>query len=192
MIQQVLLDMDGVIADFFTSAIMEHPSALNLGIVTPADLETRYPKDKGWDIPSALGVTSGEFWRKIDTYEFWRGLPAFAGAREFVESVSRMVPVAICTSPSLNSDCCKAKVDWINLHIGNQYPVYLCYRGGKEMFANERTLLIDDYDRNVEAFRKAGGRAILVDRPWSNPINVDYTSVDYTKLKTLVAEELTR
>jgi FMN phosphatase YigB (HAD superfamily) len=38
----------------------------------------------------------------------------------------------------------------------------------KSLFARPDTLLIDDTDKNVEDFREAGGKAILIARPWNS------------------------
>ena len=38
----------------------------------------------------------------------------------------------------------------------------------KHLCANPETLLIDDSDKNVDSFRKCGGQAVLVPRPWNS------------------------
>jgi hypothetical protein len=37
----------------------------------------------------------------------------------------------------------------------------------KELLARPDTLLIDDNEKNISAFRKSGGMAITVPRPWN-------------------------
>ncbi len=40
--------------------------------------------------------------------------------------------------------------------------------GKKHLLAHKDALLIDDRDENVAEFRHAGGKAILIPRPWNN------------------------
>ena len=38
----------------------------------------------------------------------------------------------------------------------------------KASVCQSKTLLIDDSDKNVDSFRKCGGHAVLVPRPWNS------------------------
>jgi len=186
MIKQILMDMDGVVADFFTPAVLaQREAAAAIGITKARDMDIRYPYGK-WDIAETLGLTNAEMWARIDNYDFWFGLPCFEGAREFIRGLDTLIaPVAFCTSASLHSDCAKAKIDWLHLHIGSSYPVYLCYKGGKEVMAKPENLLVDDYHKNTAAFFNAGGSTVLVPRPWScakEQPGVSYLTVDYASL----------
>lgn len=168
-IDKILLDMDGVIADFFTASVLAHKDAASreLKIECAKDMEDHFPYGE-WDIPSALGLTVAEFWSRIDNYDFWINVPVHSGARAFVIELNEIAPVTMCTSASLSPECLRGKADWMARHIGSQYPMHLCYRGAsKAHFARPDQLLIDDYGHNIEGYEAAGGPTIHVPRPWS-------------------------
>ena len=61
----------------------------------------------------------------------------------------------------------------------------------KQLLAGKNRILIDDSQRNVEQWKQAGGRAVLVPQPWNwaDPVPQD-AMADY--LMGLVQEEVQR
>ena len=57
----------------------------------------------------------------------------------------------------------------------------------KAFCASSDTVLIDDADFNVEAFGEAGGRTILVPRPWNSLYAADTMSSFWTQLQAVKA-----
>ena len=55
--------------------------------------------------------------------------------------------------------------------IRDNLPIYLkrtiITQAPKHLLARPDTLLIDDKDENVDGFREAGGKALLIPRPWN-------------------------
>ena len=195
MIKSILLDMDGVVADFMTPSILWHKEAAarRLAIHCAKDMEDLYPRGE-WNTPRVLGMTVAEWWAPIDNYDFWINVPMYPGAREFVEAVNKIAPVTFCTSSSLSPDCAKAKIEWIARHIGSQYPMFIGYRGvSKGLMARPDQLLVDDYSKNVDEYTAAGGPAYLIPRPWAegsedyqSAKHVSFLKVDYdTVLNTI-------
>jgi 5'(3')-deoxyribonucleotidase len=158
--QNILLDMDGVVADFLNPAAAA--VGLNLDLV---------PRGK-WDVFAEAGYDLGEVWGKIDNYEFWRSLPIVPKAQTFVALLQEhFMSVTFLTSCSMSADCSKAKMEWLRQYFGPKVKAILCNGyASKALCAKPANVLIDDCDRNVDAFRAAGGQAILVPRPW----NTDY------------------
>ena len=64
--------------------------------------------------------------------------------------------------------CVAGKVDWINTEIPREMRRNFLIGPNKAIAARPDALLIDDHDQNVTDFRKAGGHAILMPRPWNS------------------------
>lgn len=165
---KIFLDLDGVITEFSLSAMAFH------GAWIPD--ESYYPQDCGWDVLKAtntireLGglppLSAKDFWDSLN-YNFWRHLRMYPGALQFLMQLEVRGEVFLATSPTLSSQCVAGKFDWIKENL----PSYLRrhYIGAaKEEFAKPGAILIDDRDRNCERFEAAGGKAILVPRPWND------------------------
>jgi len=163
MISRILVDLDGVMADFVGAAIRLHR-------YQPAEI---LPNMKGsYDIEKILEIPAQDFWGKIsEDILFWHGLEKTEEADSLLELVTKKPrspeQVFFCSSPTTDPASHHGKAMWVK----NHYPKYLrrlilCSQ--KHLLANRDTLLIDDSDANVEAFKKAGGRAVLVPRPWNS------------------------
>ena len=165
----VYLDQDGVLADFVSGICQAH------GLDDPY----HHPDSKGvWDIWELWDVPLEEFWRPCE-YDFWRGLPktpeadyvseiALWAANTLAFQEQRHVQVQVITMPSENDGCVNGKLDWLDHH----YP----HLGHEVIFERDKwkyakvapgSLLIDDNAKNCEKWEKAGGKAVLVPRPWN-------------------------
>jgi 5'(3')-deoxyribonucleotidase len=182
--KHILLDMDGVVADFLNPAAAA--VGLNLELV---------PKGT-WDVFKEAGMDIADVWAKIDNYGFWRGLQPIHNAKSFFAVLTEhSVGVTFLTSCSRSSDCAKAKVEWLHAHFGPSVRALLCTGyASKALCAKPGNVLVDDCDRNIDSFRAAGGEAVLVPRPWNTDYmggeermnGTCYTDVDYN----LVLERL--
>lgn len=174
-INRIFLDMDGVLnvgAPWFLRAA---------GVsIEPDDID-RYPPDCGPEIVDAANrlliaegkppLTRTQFWKCTESVEFWRNFPVSNECRDIVDRSVRMVgddEVYLLTSTTRSPECLAGKLTWIQ----NNLPTFLHrqYLIGppKHLCARPDALLIDDFDKNVNAFRKAGGQALLVPRPWNS------------------------
>ncbi len=146
------LDMDGVLADFFGAACRLH------GFDPEA-----YPPNV-WDMPSVLGITAEEFYRPM-TADWWawlRPTPEFVTLRE----VMRRRDVRILTSPHDGRSMLGKKL-WVSIWCPSRLIVFASYEQ-KAKYAGPDQVLLDDCDRNIEAWRLAGGTAILMPRRWNS------------------------
>jgi 5'(3')-deoxyribonucleotidase len=162
MINQVLLDMDGVLADFVGGCAKAHKR------------ESPYAHGMGrgvWDMAQLWKISDEEFWAPTNSRDFWLGLEKTAEADAFVEAANKLVGVenvAILSSPSDFEGCVGAKREWLNRHFpqfDNGKRMIFAYSKG--FIAGPHRLLVDDRDKNIVEFRKAGGMAILVPRHWN-------------------------
>lgn len=160
-ITRIFVDMDEVLAAFCQKALEVH------------DLPSPYtnPKYRGsFNMTEGMGLTPSEFWSKINgNPTFWETLTPYPYINELMSILEEKVGsknVYILTSPYPTASCYGGKLNWLALHL----PRYANSKkfiptANKFLLAQKGTLLIDDADHNVDAFRAHGGKAILVPRP---------------------------
>jgi hypothetical protein len=154
----VFVDMDGVLADFVRGAFRLHGKSIPM-------------RDVQWGFPAQIGFESDRdpaFWRGMDR-AFWAGLEPLADGFALFRAVERMIDperIALLTSAAGEDGCIDGKRDWIRRHLPDYLP-RLFTGSAKELFAAPAKLLIDDNDVNAARFRRAGGAAVLVPRPWN-------------------------
>jgi len=172
MIDTIYLDMDDVCNRFTMYALQE------MGCGPMAYEEKHYPIECGFDIvaacnrlhPTKKDWSLQSFWNSVKRH-LWATVPESLEFRRLLNSCSKLVGkdrVILLTSPTLCPDSLAGKLEWIQAFcppwMHRQYligPVkWSCARPG--------ALLIDDADKNIRSFRKAGGEAILVPRPWNS------------------------
>ena len=161
---KALLDMDGVLVDFMKGICAAHnrPDPYINNPLAYGEFQT----EKVW------GITPEEFGAPIqgEALEFWTGLDKTPEADKIVRLVCREFGadnVAILTAPSKDAGSVPGKRAWLNRH----YPYLshnVIFTAAKGFLAGPKRILIDDRDKNVQEFKKAGGDAILVPRPWNS------------------------
>lgn len=176
---EILLDMDGVLSDFLSSALRIH--------------NEKYRKEKSVEdyvreygrsgINEYYGISIEEFWKTIEGDPiFWKNLDPFPWAVELYERLLAWGNVTIVTSPSNDFECAKQKQIWAYSLFGIK-PSEMFVGSRKRLLAGNG-ILIDDYEKNVVSFRKNGGNAILVPSNWNTP------SLTFDKVWTVIEEEL--
>ena len=160
--QQILLDMDGVIADFLGGALKVLNKDFNKNITIE-----QYATDFGkWETYDYYGITIDQFWESIDkTPDFWYRLQPMPWGRELYQFLQDMGDVTIVTTPNLHPDCASQKLKWLNGYLGiKSNAVFL---GARKYLMAGNGILIDDYYKNTESFKEAGGDAILIPSNWN-------------------------
>ncbi len=170
MINDVFLDMDGVLVDFVSSALLalkekyeNQPQPEQFDI--DAFMEAWPPGEAS--IPKLLHMTEDEFWdtlHKANGGCWWEQLRSYPWAGALVSAASQIGKVRILSSPSNHPSCYRGK----KLHRDREFralPLILCRE--KFLVAAPDRLLIDDNDRHVRRWRKHGGLAILFPRIWN-------------------------
>lgn len=159
----IFLDMDGVIVDLQSPAHDLHGM----------DVNTAFHRGE-------LQITDAELWGKTDAI-WWATLPWMEDGRGIVALCEDAVGpenVVICSTPAAWPGSAEGKLRWIEQQMPN-YMRRFVLTPNKAWCANGRTLLIDDRERNILAFRQAGGATLLCPRPW-NALK-DHTAVDYLR-----------
>jgi len=153
MIKTVFLDMDGVITDF-NKAVCK-------------SFELPYPPQVYHFFPKIRSQVD-----KFCTEGFWRNLEWMYDGRDILRAIMETLgleKVYFLTGMMPNVESGTGKLMWIrdNLPIYCNRVILHTLEVPKYFLARPDALLIDDKDENVEKFRVAGGKAILVPRPWN-------------------------
>ena len=161
LIHRIFLDLDGVIRNWVDGVFklynLEHKDFSTYeGVCDYAQAE--------------LGMSKSEFWKGQTNKEFWVGLEFYSWAEELL-AVLPYEQTCLLTSPVLN--CAGYNQQWIAKHLSS-FMIDKKYLIGpaKQFCANTNSILIDDYDYNIDAFREAGGHGILFPQTWNS--NRDY------------------
>ena len=171
--KKILLDMDGVIVDFIEGICKYHK------------LENPYDKGEhlgNWDVSDYWKMDKETFWTGVSSI-FWRDLNPYRDYADLINlCIAKVGQKNICllTAPPMHnahrcSETVKGKLQWLK-DRGINLPVL--FGEAKHFCAGADTILIDDADHNVDAFREAGGKAILVPRPWNTQHEVKLGTVE--------------
>lgn len=174
-ITQILLDLDDVLNQF-TPFVLEY-------IGCPAPI--KYDPAWGFDIikaanelhPFLTDFTHETFWKQVDR-RAWVTVPKSAEFNMLLAESEALVgreSVFVCTTPTEDPECLAGKLEWIHNYLPKWLHRQYIMTPHKYLLAKPGTLLIDDSNDNVNAFRYAGGRSILVPRPWNSYHGIDTT-----------------
>lgn len=159
----ILFDMDGVLADFVGGALRAH------GREPGVDLHRAAVT---WDFPAQVGFPLGAadpaFWQPLHDPDFWERLEPLAdGLALFAlaESAFGVGQIGLLSS-GVCPGSCDGKRRWLRRHLP-AYEKRVAFLHAKEMVAAPCKLLIDDHEPNADGFTAAGGRSLLVPRPWN-------------------------
>lgn len=159
MIEQAMLDMDGVIVDFVKGICELHGrpnpylNEQNLGI---------FDMDKIWNIPAK------EFWEGTG-FDFWSNLEFTPDARLLLDVLDKFLGldnVCILTSPNSSEGCVEGKIDWVRKHLP-EFKKRILVGSSKEFTTSKKRILIDDRDSNIEKYIQCGGKTYLFPQPWN-------------------------
>jgi len=161
MISRILLDLDGVLADWVGSVapLFGHERDYLLGAWPPGT----------YDIAEVLGVSTAELWRRVHEggADFWSGLEPLPWCAELLELCQGLAPTTILTSPSRDPSAAAGKTAWLQAQFGSTFRDYLI-GPDKPACAHPGALLIDDRGTGCDAFAKAGGQTIVFPQPWNS------------------------
>jgi len=146
----VFIDVDGIVADFFGGVNQVHGNPIRY---------EDYPPGED-NIAKVFNLPQKDFWAPVKG--IMGSLEKTAEADWIIKFVNHL-ECCFLTSPALNA--ADARINWIRKHypgipfILTKHKHYCC--------AGPHNLLIDDRDKNVEDWEKAGGTSILFPRIWN-------------------------
>jgi len=156
------IDMDGVVADFVGAAAKCHNKDLTKLSWPPCCYE----------IERVFQISRAAFWNRLNHEEFWAEAPKTEFADELM-LLFRKSEKFFLTSPTRSPSCLSGKMLWIERHYPGMARKFLM-GPVKQYCAAPDICLVDDSDKNINAFRKRGGKTILVPQIW----NTAYQHID--------------
>jgi hypothetical protein len=170
MIKQIFLDIDDVLNTFTMSALYQ------VGCDVEHHGLSQYRSEWGYDIVRAANelhpyrrFTKREFWESLRR-RFWSTISKSSPCDHIIERSFELVGedrVCLLSAPTLDPDCLAGKVEWIEAMLPKPLHRQYAISPRKHFFARPDTLLIDDKQCNVEAFKAAGGAAFTFPAPWN-------------------------
>lgn len=152
--RKVLIDLDDVVVNFVDAACVVHGRE-NPYVTNPSNLGN-------YHLEEILGLTKSQFWKPM-TYDFWLNLSLMDQGKRLINIVEAYVPkkyICFATSPSSNDGCAQGKIDWIKKHY-HRFSRSFAIGPMKYMYAGPNTVLIDDSQKNIDAFIEEGGIGYL-------------------------------
>ncbi|MDR2949344.1 MAG: 5'(3')-deoxyribonucleotidase [Prevotella sp.] len=163
MMKQVLVDMDGVLADVYSQF-----SRLELGETgTVIDIESLYGKLESEAFPN--------YEKHVRSTNFFRTAPVIPDSVGGLKYLNEKYNVLIVSSATEFPDSLKEKVEWLNEHFPfiKWQQIILC--GTKNSIKGD--IMIDDHPKNLDYFE---GKKIL----FSQPHNMYMVKDDCTRVNT--------
>ena len=134
---KALLDMDGLIVDWFPAAAKLHGRT--------------FDPTAHWDL---FGMAPEEFFAPMDI-DWWANIPILPWAFQVIDML-KDCDWCVCTMP-FDSRSEVGKGIWLSKYkVRGTIPAK--FTQDKAQYATEDTLLIDDYGVNIKAFSNAGGQ----------------------------------
>ncbi|MCP4541728.1 MAG: hypothetical protein GY832_31740 [Chloroflexi bacterium] len=161
----VFLDCDGILADW------------NAGVHAALGISHDYehwPYAKGrdgWNWHDEIGVPF-KMVNALCDFDLWADLPWMHDGRAIYDRVAAsfgLDNIRLLTTPMPSVQSASGKMAWAQKNIPELAEQVIITTAPKETLAGTpNSLLIDDSSKNVDAWRGAGGRAILVPRHWND------------------------
>lgn len=156
-----LLDCDGVLADF-------HNGALKLHNIQDPYLDEKNLGKYGIEHMNGVNISLAQFYEGMNE-EFWASLQPTSEFNDIIRIVEMKFGrenICLLTAPVETHGCLEGKRIWIQKHLPEYLNRFLIGKP-KDFCASPHSVLIDDSETNTKDFRKAGGKTILVPRPWN-------------------------
>lgn len=158
--QTLNLDMDGVLVDIL------------MGLHRSRSRRPLTIKPGSYDFSYLLGWEPQ--WQKYSA-TWWANLPRTDWASDLVECVmSRFMPSQVRILTKYVSPACAAgKLVWMKSNYPRITEQIVLVSHDKDFACNPGDILIDDYGKNIVAWRARGGIGITVPQPWNELHGMD-------------------
>jgi len=168
----LFLDVDGVLVDWLAGCHRLHGKRWS-----PGDATLQYWPytfgPKGWDFykDPAFDVELKDLFTGMNR-NFWASLGWMPDGPEILSKCERYFAgnVFLLSSPCHEDGTIDGRFDWINANMP-KYRKRILVGDCKEAIAKAAgpdAVLLDDWDRNTNAWTEAGGTAIVCPRPWNS------------------------
>lgn len=138
---KIYLDLDGVLVNF-QKGIQEHTN----------------------DPDITFGGVQEAFKTMHGNYDFWANLEPLKGWDDIWKTVKRYECFVLSSCSNLGEKCKCGKIDWVKRHLNGMKEdniIIVQDMHEKAFYANEKSILIDDMEKNIIQWVEAGGIGIL-------------------------------
>ena len=157
----IYLDMDGVCTDFPRAAIK---SAGRDPVKVFAAWERDYAGES--EQYEVMGIRAADFWVATNYDEaFWVDMEEYPWFRELYDRLTAITRVCFLSSSGNSPSALSGKLKWLQARLGADFQNHI-FTHQKHLLAREGAVLVDDYEFYVQAFRRAGGAAVLFPQIW--------------------------
>ena len=149
---RILLDLDGVVADWLGHAIK------TFGLNTKSEMIRQILSS---DVRGLEKVIDPDFmWKVIDAGndQWWDEIPLFPWSQYLYSEMQKLGSVCFLTQPSEHGPSAHGKTHWIQRHFKTKNSLL---GAAKQFCASRYSFLIDDTPKKLNDFLNAGGNAIL-------------------------------
>jgi len=156
---KVFLDVDGVICNFNQGAFQ----ALGL------KYDYNHPALREWHWYKYFNISFEEL-DSVCGIDFWAGLRWMHDGCEILDIIEEQFGennIHLLTTPMPNPGSATGKMLWVNRHIPRYSRRTIITQAQKSIFVSPDSLLVDDKGENIKEFSDAGGKVIIVPRPWN-------------------------
>lgn len=163
----IFLDMDGVFCSFVDHALKTHGR--------------EEVKITHWNIEEQLGLTTEQFQKPINKAgaSWWRSSPELQHWKDIWRLANKMFDeVFFLSSPLGYQGAETGKKKWLQDRLGKDFDRHI-FTTHKHVCAKPNSVLVDDSDKNCEAFIKAGGHAVCFPQPWSSTKEHTHDPIPY-------------
>ena len=159
----VYLDMDGVLTDLVGGCMKAH--GWDAGRIK--DTLDNWPLGE-WSIAKVMGMDPIEWARPMQNVEFWESLEWSEYGFDLYNAIPDYFNVCILSSTGHWPASAQGKMLWLRKNLTRLYDEgRFVFCSQKERLARRGVWLIDDSDKNCEAFEMAGGRSLLWPQRWN-------------------------
>jgi len=138
----IYCDLDGVLVDFIG------------GIMNKLRISREPYQDEIDDFLSTLEGSSWKWWSKLEWTD--NGKKLWNTLKDLNTEILSACPNKCTYTPNV----VKGKKMWVNKNLKLNTGINITTRKGKKKFVGERTILIDDYIKNINEWKAAGGIGI--------------------------------
>jgi len=175
-IDAIYLDVDGLAADWLAGLC-------RLMKLDHAEVLEQWPRGT-YDAFEVLKLNERAVWAKIKAIgpAWWEELPLLEGALQLWGACSRLAPTFWLTAPPPKTgagESAHGKTNFLMRHFG---PGTFLIGHSKIAVARPGIVLIDDHDKNVDAFTAREGHAVTWPNPWNRRHAITSTHAKLTAI----------
>ena len=182
----ILLDVDGVIADFSSRAIDDINRIT--GQYHHIEQQNKYDVEEAFGLPSEAARM---FRDQVSTMGWCASIPVIDGAVDGVHFLRTLADVYVVTKPYNSQTWCFERTRWLEYHFGFTSDD-IVFTGAKHLIDGD--MLVEDHTGNLQEWCKwhPAGLGIRFARPWNTNVGYDGTTVtDWKELQTHIEMILT-